>query len=266
MHFAILKLLLLEVNISLLAETSLIKMDEALNFFINEKDINIWKDVLTKYDDAIRALADYKKKLDLVSLDKFYRDEYINIVMSRDPPVLHLNELSNVMKWKLSRGKMRPLQKLVDSNCDEEVRAITKSAIQSLKDGDWEQGILTLTSLKGIGPATASAILAPLFPDIVPFMADEVLFITCDGKREYTMKAYHTMRSSLLNKSIELSGSSSLEDIGRCIWIIYTLSTLNIPYINPSSAVVVDSSSHNYDTLAGTTTGNEPKSNKRKRN
>ena len=190
---------------------------------------------------------------------------YINIVMSRDPPVLHLTELSKVMKWKLNRGKMRPLQKLVDSNSDLFVREITKSAIQTLQDGDWEQGILTLTSLKGIGPATASAILAPLFPDLVPLMSDEVLMVTCDGKREYTMKAYHTMRSSLLNKSIELNKNISLEDIGRFIWIIYTSTALNVPYIYPSSAVV-DSSSHNYDTSASITTGNETKSNKRKRN
>ena len=52
-------------------------MNEALDFFISEKDINIWKDILSKYYDAIQALANSKKKPDLISLDKFWRDEYI---------------------------------------------------------------------------------------------------------------------------------------------------------------------------------------------
>ena len=229
----------------------------------NEKDLNIWQDVLTKYNVTIQELASYKKKPDLVSLDKFYRDDYINIVTTRDPPLLQLPELSKVMKWKLNRGKMRPLQKLVDSNRDDDVREITKASIQSLKDGDWEVGILTLKSLKGIGPATASAILAPLFPDLIPFMSDEVLMVTCDGKREYTMKAYHKMRKSLLNKSIDLNNNISLEDIGKCLWIVYTLSTLNIPYIH-SSADVVDSS-RNYDKSIDISIETEAKSNKRKR-
>ena len=44
------------------------------------------------------------------------------------------------------------------------------------EDGDVAAGIACLSKLKGIGPATASAVLAAGLPD-VPFMSDELLLV-----------------------------------------------------------------------------------------
>lgn len=63
----------------------------------------------------------------------------------------------------------------VSSLDDAVVRSASEKAFQSLPD--ISKAILALTVLKGVGPATASAVLAAYAPDIAPFMSDEVNFI-----------------------------------------------------------------------------------------
>lgn len=63
----------------------------------------------------------------------------------------------------------------VSSLDDAVVRSASEKAFQSLPD--IKKAISELTVLKGIGPATASAVLAAYAPDIAPFMSDEVKFI-----------------------------------------------------------------------------------------
>lgn len=58
-----------------------------------------------------------------------------------------------------------------------------------------DEALGILTSLKGVGPATASAILASMHKSI-PFMSDEALMVTL-GKREYTLKAYKKLVKAL---------------------------------------------------------------------
>lgn len=59
------------------------------------------------------------------------------------------------------------------SSLDEsQVQSASTKAFQSLPDIG--KAIAELTTLKGVGPATASAVLAAYAPEIAPFMSDEV--------------------------------------------------------------------------------------------
>lgn len=55
------------------------------------------------------------------------------------------------------------------------VKLASEKAFGSLPD--ISKAVSELTVLKGVGPATASAVLAAYAPDVAPFMSDEVSFL-----------------------------------------------------------------------------------------
>ena len=55
---------------------------------------------------------------------------------------------------------------------DAVVESASRKAFAALPD--LSRAITELTVLKGVGPATASAVLAAYAPDVAPFMSDEV--------------------------------------------------------------------------------------------
>ena len=66
-----------------------------------------------------------------------------------------------------------------------------------------------LAVLRGVGPATASAVLAAIDPVRAPFMADEAMeAIPGFGLRKYTLKAYSQFRRALVERA------ESLQDAG----------------------------------------------------
>lgn len=74
-------------------------------------------------------------------------------------------------------GTFRPkLLSLVQSNDSNAIKETTTSAFRLLPDTS--KALKVLTSLKGIGPATASLLLSVAAPDSVPFFSDE-LFRWC---------------------------------------------------------------------------------------
>lgn len=133
-------------------------------------DAGLWREALFSYEAIIKNL----EKPNLISLDDFYRKELPNLLHQRDPnPYITTHELSRLMEWKLARGKWRPrLLSFVSSLDDAVVRDASQKAFASVPDVS--KAVSELTVLKGVGPATASAVLAAYAPDVAPFMSDEV--------------------------------------------------------------------------------------------
>lgn len=88
------------------------------------------------------------------------------------------------------RGKYRPqLLDLVRINTELAVKSTSKKAFRKLPN--LSGAITALTNLKGIGPATASAILAAAFPEQAPYMADESMLSTPGVEAtDYTLAEY----------------------------------------------------------------------------
>ena len=184
-----------------------------------------WRLLLSQYDRIIKEVSKNKSKLS--SLDTFWRFEYPRLVTSRSPMHLTLDDLSKVMQWKLTRGKARPLQKLVDSNSNAVVIDATRRGFQHLPRS-WKLAFDCFNELKGIGEATASAIAAPLFPEVCVFMSDECIESVC-STRKYDRRTYADVQEAMvakaneLNRMVEGGGKEkkvfSAEDVGKVIYI-----------------------------------------------
>lgn len=94
--------------------------------------------------------------------------------------------------------------KLVSSNDPKVVEDTVKSALDAYKqEADASAAIDILAKLRGIGPATASLLLAVHYPGDVIFFGDEAFYWLCgDGKRcpiKYNAKEYRQLNQSLRN-------------------------------------------------------------------
>ncbi|KAL8492182.1 hypothetical protein ACS0TY_023712 [Phlomoides rotata] len=149
-------------------------------------DTHLWKEALFSYEAAIKTLG----KPNLITLDDYYRKELPNLLHHRDPdPYITTDELSRLMEWKLGRGKWRPrLLAFVSSLNDAVVTDASRKAFASLPDVS--KAISELTVLKGVGPATASAVLAAYAPDLAPFMSDEAMVAVLGDSKDYSLKRY----------------------------------------------------------------------------
>lgn len=113
--------------------------------------------------------------------------------------------------------------KLVSSNDETFVEDTVKSAIKTYKQkADPSAAIDVLTKLKGIGPATASLLLAVHDPANVIFFADEAFYwLCCDGKRQpikYNAKEYKELvvESQTLTRRLDVKAV----DVERVAYVL----------------------------------------------
>ncbi|GJU27407.1 hypothetical protein Tco_1166028 [Tanacetum coccineum] len=180
-------------------------------------DINQWKESLSLYETRIESIG----KPDLVSLDQFYCKELPSLIKDRNPkPHLTTPELTKLMKRQHNSAVMRPrLLDFVSSLDENVVVSASQKAFESLPN--ISKAISELTVLKGVGPATASAVLAAYAPDVAPFMSDEAMVAALGNSKEYTLKQYLVFVDKLQAKSKELSAKGDLftpSDVERALW------------------------------------------------
>jgi len=182
--------------------------------------------VLSLYSEALTLKAESKSKpQELIKLDDWYQNKLPALIKAREAPHILHEELVNVTKWKLARGKFRPrLKELVTMNSPRLVMAESKKAFRALfKKGDLNVALAYLCNLKGIGPSTASAILTAGAPHLAAFMADECLAAVPEIEGiDYTVTEYLDLMKVLKQASIRLSTPSSPWPVHRVELALWT--------------------------------------------
>jgi len=198
-------------------------------------DLATVRSSLLRYEDAFQKKIGSKKPkvaAELSKIDRWLRNELPAVVKGRNPPSILPTDLSDLMKWKLGRGKFRPrLQQLAESNSPELVAHASKSAFELLDGGipKLRAALDELCVMKGVGPATASLILSIYAPHIAPFMSDEAVQATSpsSAKIDYTAQRYLQYANEVealkrkLNKQAKADKSPLLSavEVERALWV-----------------------------------------------
>ncbi|KAF9380824.1 hypothetical protein CPB97_008109 [Podila verticillata] len=195
----------------------------------NSDSAEEWDAILDKYSIALDHHVASKKDDALAGLDEWYQSTLPAILATRKPQSIDSSELCKLMSWKLKRGKFRPnLAKLAASNTDSAVKLASQKAFALISSSSLKAAIAEMSSLKGVGPATASAILCAAAPDKVPFMADETMAsVPGLGPIAYTPGYYLKFAEKVIDKAAALKGkgakTSSPHLVEKALWTEYML-------------------------------------------
>lgn len=106
----------------------------------------------------------------------------------------------------------------------------TKEAFQLLFSSDSsiekaKEGLLVLNKLKGVGPATSSAILALYKPRELPFMSDEGLEFAADlqGKPKYSVMEWKWYVEKMQERVAKEKWKGGVKELEEAAWAYATL-------------------------------------------
>jgi hypothetical protein len=143
-------------------------------------DCQAWLDALDSYEQAIADVGGER----LVNLDVWYRNTLPGLISERQEPCIYSDELEGIAAWKMRRGVWRERNRyLISQNAPEKVEELSRAAFRSALDvseADHNRPIKLLSELSGVGPATASAVMAAYAPDKYPFF-DELVAAQIPG-------------------------------------------------------------------------------------
>jgi hypothetical protein len=185
---------------------------EAASRLVKCTDEQIWFQTEAKYQEMLEA----KGGAELVELDK-YCEDLVQIMKERKN--ISKAELLKIVQWKFLKGKPRhALMNHLRANSDDAVQEHTEAGIGFADNGDSKKAIAIIAGLRGVGPATASAILSLYKPDMFAFMDDEVIECLYDGKRGYTAAIYHIVNDKCNDLAQKFMGDWDPRKIGRALW------------------------------------------------
>ncbi|KAK4054975.1 hypothetical protein OIO90_003316 [Microbotryomycetes sp. JL221] len=190
---------------------------------------------LKRYNEALelkQLKSSTKHSKHLIQLEEWYQTQFKSRVSSSVNQIdnQHLKQdLIRLMQWKLARGKWRPrLEQLIASNSPDSVMQSFMKAKQALMmttetnndDDSFEQAMKALCELKGVGSATASAVLAAIKPNTCIFMSDEVFeTLLPQDKVEYNLKTWFKLNQMALTIiNTDQSVWSSVEQLEQACW------------------------------------------------
>jgi hypothetical protein len=173
-----------------------------------------WRRALDGYDAVVEAQGVAR----LPELDRWYRTELPGLIAGRRPLHITRDELIRVTSWKMARGVWRGRNlALVRGN---DPAAVVEASARALAAApDPRAPIRELATLAGVGPATASAIVAAAVPDRYPFLDDVAAARVPDlGDVAYTLGFYTRYADALRQRAARLGGEWTPVRVERALW------------------------------------------------
>ncbi|GAB4823304.1 hypothetical protein N2152v2_010350 [Parachlorella kessleri] len=213
----------------------------------SSEDSERWQQQLDGYWDTIGRSS----KERLPELERWYFEELPALLKERSPAYLEKADLVRLVEWKLVRGKWRPrLQQYAQQLGEAEVKDATMRGLallahtkqgqqqqqQAQQEGkqkgdqqpplavsqaaEVEKALTIVTGLKGVGPATGSAILSA-FDSSIPWMSDEAMAAAL-GSKDYTVKKFKELLEALRKKAAKLTSCGgrawTAREVEQCLF------------------------------------------------
>jgi hypothetical protein len=177
-------------------------------------DAEAWGDALASYAGVIEAQGVGR----LAELDAWYREALPDAIASRAAPHVTHDELVRTTEWKMARGIWRGRNlALVRGNPAETVARTSAAALAAIPDS--RLPIARLAELAGVGPATASAVVAAAAPERYPFL-DELVAAQVPGLGTvgFTPAFYAKYAEALRGRAASLGGEWTPVMVERALW------------------------------------------------
>jgi hypothetical protein len=175
-------------------------------------DVKLWELVESQFDTAIIHQID-----NFNEVDRAYQN--LRESLNDDSKIyITKEELFTVVKWKFMVGKPRhALMKHLQANSETSIIEQSTIAIREAKDENIKIAIETLADLKGVGPATASAVLSLVAPNAFCYMYDEVIE-TFLPKRNYTLSTYLSTNDHCMEVASKLGNGWTPCRVAKVLW------------------------------------------------
>ncbi|CAK7197371.1 hypothetical protein SEUCBS139899_000017 [Sporothrix eucalyptigena] len=195
-------------------------------------------ELLGRYPDVIAAVSESKGvkpgQKSLVELDAFRYKTAPSIFGRPDGRPMVQEDVLTLVSWKLRHGKFRPtLMKLVESNSPAVVKKTVEDAVKAYRStADKKKGVEAaldavkiLSTLKGIGPATASLLAAVHFPKECIFFSDEAYAWLCGGAShsapsKYNAKEYEEVARGMVKLLQRLPDEYGAQDVEQVAYVV----------------------------------------------
>jgi hypothetical protein len=173
-----------------------------------------WRAALERYAGVIAGQGVER----LPTLDRWYHNEMAGVVTARQPPFMTHDELGRVTEWKMARGVWRQRNLLlVRSNEPALVERVSREALAMIPEP--MTPIARLATLAGVGPATASAVVAAVAPEIYPFFDEIVANQVPDlGRVDFTPRYYRRYAEALRQRAARLGNDWTPARVERALW------------------------------------------------
>ena len=173
-----------------------------------------WRHALARYPDVVAAQGVER----LAALDAWYQQELPTTVGGRRPPHATHAELVRLTEWKMARGVWRaPNLVRVRNVPPQDVKDASTEALAAAPDP--RRPIAILSKLDGVGPATASALMAAARPETYPFFDELVAAqVPTLGKVAWTLGYYLKYAAALRERAAALGGGWTPAMVERALW------------------------------------------------